>query len=237
MNFKKFLAASLAILLCACVHSSNAWPYPPAGGISVTTNSFSHLVGSNVQSVLDWLDDNAVLSSAGFVTESYLSTYYGSTSTNTFGQLYVVNGPTNAVYRVGTFYGFVATLTNATVDTTVTNLTLYGAITNIGSATYNPQGWYDAATWKFTPKVEGYYRLGAQVTGTDTCLVRIVSFDSNQIVTVGTTLGTNQSINGSGIVYANGTVTNAFFLEGLCLGGAPSSVLKRVVFQGEYLGK
>lgn len=224
---------ALALFLPGAVF---AWPYPPASGIVYTTNGLSHITNTTltVQGLIDWLDDNTLFTGAGYVTAASLATTLSSTSTQKFGQVSVNQGPTNAYVRLGTYYGFVATMTNAAVSA-LTNVSLYGAVTNIVIATYNPQAWYSTSALTFTPLIEGYYMLGAEVEGTTTCRVQIVSYNSNQVIKVGNTDGTNKWVNGSGIVYANGTSTNTYYLEALAIG--VSNTFTHVKFYGNYLGR
>lgn len=214
-----------------------AWPYPPASGVSVTTNGHSNIPVTNttVQSVIDWLDDNALFTGNGYITAASLATTLSSTSTQTFGEVNITVSPTSAVRNIESFYGFVVALTNGG-SLTVTNVLsytnaseAYAPLTNSMSATYNPQSWFSVTTGKLTPLIAGYWRLNIEALGTEIVKARIISWDTNQISYVEGS-ATNQYVNGGGIFYANGTSTNYFYFE------TQTNILSKVKLSGNYLG-
>jgi hypothetical protein len=225
---KKSLAVFLGMALLV-PSLAMAWPYPPASGISVTTNGHTYVTNITVQGVIDWLDDNALFSGAGYVTAVTLASTLSSTSTQTFGKCNVVVSPTNAVRDVESFYGFVVALTNNGTIAVTNVIPEYATLTNSIAATYNPQSWFSITTGRFTPLIAGYWRLNVEALGTTTCMVKIISWDTNQTARVEGSL-TNQVVNGGGIFYADGTSTNYFYVT------AQSNMFSRMIFSGNYLG-
>lgn len=223
--------AVLAVMATPCF----AWQYPWSSDVKIVTNGLTHITATNLQAAMAQIDANAIWSGSGYVTESTLDSRLSSSSTQVFGIVSVAAAPTSAVVRLNEFMGFVTSFTNGG-SFWVTNLALYGQVTGITNEAYDAKGWF-ASDSKFTPKVEGYYLLSVDALGSTTCGLRVVSYNTNQIINIGTTIDTNSHINGSGIMWFNGTSTNTAWLEGICWGGAPSSRLDRVVFQGTYLGR
>lgn len=226
-----FICASLLVPAMAFA----SWPYPPASGVSVTTNGHTYITNVTVQSVFDWLDDNALFSGAGYITAASLATTLSATSTQNFGRVNLTVSPTNAVRNMASFYGFVVALTNGG-SLTITNAvsstnanSAYASLTNAMAATYNPQSWFSLTTGKFTPSIAGYWKLNIEALGTEIVKARIVSWDTNQIAYVEGT-ATNQYVNGGGIFYADGTTTNYFYFE------TQTNILSEVKLSGDYLG-
>lgn len=222
------LSTVLATALCA-----SAWQTPRARDIAVTTNGFSNpAMGTDVQTALTWLDGNILTITDGMVDATTLNTRLSNTSTQHFGVIKYTASPTSAVVRVGQFLGFKASLTNGGIFH-VTNSTAYVKMitqTNV----FNPQSWCSSGT--FTPLVAGYYWLGAELMSADTCRVQIVSTATNEVLRIGTTGGTNNFVSGGGLVYADGTASTSYWLEGLAVGLSSTAAMQRVVFSGHYLG-
>lgn len=233
------LVAGIAAILLSVSTVCEAWQSPKARDIAVATNGFNYpAMGTSVQSAIAWFDDNVITVADGVVDTASLNTRLSITSTQSFGSLTLLNTSNSNTYmRVGSFYGFKASLTNGSTFHVLTNSLAYVKVLT-ETNWYNPQGWYAGATdSKFTPLAPGYYWLGAEVLGTSNCQFRIVSSDaSNQTVYVGSTSHSNNFVSGGGIVYALGTAAQSFWLEGLPTLGATSAPVIRAVFQGHYLG-
>jgi hypothetical protein len=226
---KRFLMS--LCLGVALATSASAWTYPPASGISVVSNAFSHLVGTNVQALLDYIDDNAVWTAAGYVTESWVDTEFSSTSTQRFGQVHVLMGPTNATLRLGTFYGFVASLTNGGTSVSLATNNLYLGVSNMVTAVYNPQTWYATNTGYFAPLVAGYYWLQVEALSmVDTNHLKITSQAGDREVWLDGS-GTNKCESAGGIFYATGVSTNYFYVA------AKTNTFSRLIFSGKFIGQ
>jgi len=233
---RKIFGSALAILL-AITTSGLAWQTPKARDIAVSTNGMNYpAMGVTVQSALEWFDDNMLTSAEGLISAATLNARLSSTSTNTLGIVNVAAAPTNAIVQVGKFYGFKASLTNgATFHITTNTLAPVKILTETNL--YNPQTWYSGgSTSTFTPLITGFYWIGAEVRSYTNCQFQIVSTSTGQTVYVGDSSSSNSFVSGGGIVYAQGTTAESFWLEGFPTLGATSAPVYRAVFQAHYLG-
>lgn len=237
MNRRNKVMGAVAAILLAIVAGADAWQSPKARDIAVSTNGFNYpAMGTDVQSALAWFDANMLTTAGGLVDSTTLNTRLSTTSTQSFGEVWIPASPTSAVVRLGHFMGFRSGLTNGGTFHVTNSTTYVRFLTQTND--FNVLSWYSGGTTsKFTPLVAGYYFLNAQVMANAvTCRVQIVSQDTNDLIYVGTTASTNDFVSGGGVVYANGTSTNSYWVEGLCVGSSLSGAMSRVVFSGHYLG-
>ena len=233
-------------LFCALVviglafNSFGAWNSPAAKDIKVNTNAFSSLAGSDLQSVLNFMDDNVLLSSSGYITTSYLQSlnYLASTNNNTWsgtntftGNVIVsgiqVSGDTNIDLTY--FNGFKIALA---VGDVVTGDTSFVTCTRLTNELYDTEGIVSAG--RISPTNAGFYEVTvAGLSVTVESHVRLgVSSNSYEIpVTLRT-----------GDIYSSGTAllyvpakTNYITIDVASASGT-STITNMTVF-GRYVGR
>ena len=213
---------------------------PPATQVSIPTNA-AVAWGLTVQSALNYLATNSVFVSSGYMTTSNaILAFAGLTSDNAYSanttqKLYeasVYNAGTTNQVRLGTFYGFTASMT---AGQTQTGTASYISISNLTAVGYNPQAQFDSVS-RYTPTAAGYYRVGVTLAGTGTSQIpayRTTNTAFNIPKYEGDT-NTNGFSSGSAIVYMNGTYD---FLEFSLASIRGSGIVTSLVVNAEYVGK
>jgi len=243
---RKFFVGTMLLMLCMPVFAQ--WSHKvPATQIGVSTSSFSRLSGTNVQVVLDYIDDYMLLTSDGYATtlwvqqqyyaSSTASTTYSSGTTQTVYNLNVGGTPlmTNNNQVLGQFYGFKATFpTNFTLA--ITNVANYAQVTNISSETFDISNRF--ASSSYTAPLVGYYTVGASVAVTgQAAAVRLkyagTATNYEYISAIAVDL---RPVSGSALMYADAT-SGVFTAELLNTGGSESSVITSMVFHATYQGR
>lgn len=214
---------------------------PRATQISVSTNSFSRIVGTNAQSALDWIDDNMLDQTSGYVTVAFLNSRYYSSYTNqqtwtdyatqSFGGVILRGDMTNTSGAAfGRMKGVVVDMPST--YTSIVSHTAYTNLTNIVTETFDGDSWYDGTN--ITPVARGYYLLGATacVTG-NSCTFRW-KYSTNTFTHLMTVTNDGNPVSGSTVMYADGTNSFSLQLKNLASGNTCVTNLR---FFATFLGR
>lgn len=215
---------------------------PRATQIQVSSNNFGRIVGTNAQQAFDWIDDNVLDQTSGYVTVTYLNSRsfasttneqtWTSAATQSFYTVEVRNALTNEHgASFGRMQGVVidmpSTYTSVIDHTVSTNLTY------ITTETFDGNNWYNGTN--ITPNVQGYYLLGAVACVTGNSARFQWKYDTSTYALLMSATNDGLPHSGSTVMYANGT--NSFTLMAQNLGASGNLVITNLRMFVTFLGR